>query len=70
MRHVDEYRDPVAVDALARSIRRTARRPWTLMEVCGGQTHSILKFGLDELLPDPKAVRREGERHQRDLLRK
>src|SRR5512134_1794461 len=51
MRHVDEYRDPVAVEALARGIRATARHPWTLMEVCGGQTHSILKFGMDELLP-------------------
>lgn len=52
MRHVDEYRDPAAVEALALRIRRTVRAPWTLMEVCGGQTHSILKFGLDELLPE------------------
>jgi len=51
MRHVDEYRDPAAVDAVVRSIRATLTRPWTLMEVCGGQTHSILKFGMDELLP-------------------
>ena len=40
------------MQALARSIRELARRPWTLMEVCGGQTHSILRFGLDELLPE------------------
>jgi len=51
MRHVDEYRDPAAVDSVVRRIREEARHPWTLMEVCGGQTHSILKFGLDELLP-------------------
>jgi hydrogenase expression/formation protein HypD len=51
MRYVDEYRDPAAVEAVTRQIRQVARRPWTLMEVCGGQTHSILKFGLDELLP-------------------
>jgi hydrogenase expression/formation protein HypD len=51
MRHVDEYRDPDAVKAVARQIHETARNPWTLMEVCGGQTHSILKFGLDQLLP-------------------
>jgi hydrogenase expression/formation protein HypD len=51
MRHVDEYREPAAVDAVVRRIRSTVSRPWTLMEVCGGQTHSILKFGLDELLP-------------------
>jgi hydrogenase expression/formation protein HypD len=51
MRHVDEYRDPAAVEAVVTRIREQARRQWTLMEVCGGQTHSILKFGLDELLP-------------------
>jgi hydrogenase expression/formation protein HypD len=52
MRHVDEYRDPAAVRAVVDRIRATVTRPWTLMEVCGGQTHSILKFGMDELLPD------------------
>src|SRR5271169_1000459 len=52
MRHVDEYRDPGSVDAIVRRIHDEVRRPWTLMEVCGGQTHSILKFGLDELLPE------------------
>ena len=52
MRHVDEYRDPAAVEAVVRRIHATATRPWTLMEVCGGQTHSILKFGMDELLPE------------------
>jgi hydrogenase expression/formation protein HypD len=51
MRHVDEYRDPASVQAVTRQIHAAATRPWTLMEVCGGQTHSILKFGLDELLP-------------------
>jgi len=52
MRHVDEYRDPAAVEAVVRRIHATVTRPWTLMEVCGGQTHSILKFGMDELLPE------------------
>ena len=51
MRHLDEYRDAAAVRALLRELHEAARRPWTLMEVCGGQTHSILKFGLDALLP-------------------
>jgi len=51
MRHVDEYRDPEAVHALLRALAARQTRPWTLMEVCGGQTHSILKFGLDQLLP-------------------
>jgi hydrogenase expression/formation protein HypD len=55
MRHVDEYRDPLAVAAVVKSIHASVTRPWTLMEVCGGQTHSILKFGMDELLP--KALR-------------
>ncbi len=52
MRHLDEYRDPAAVRALLAAIERTVTRSWSLMEVCGGQTHSILKFGLDELLSD------------------
>ena len=51
MRHLDEYRDPAAVRVVLRQIEATAQHPWTIMEVCGGQTHSILKFGLDELLP-------------------
>ena len=52
MRHVDEYRDAAAIASVVRRIRETATRRWTLMEVCGGQTHSILKFGIDELLPE------------------
>jgi len=51
MKFIDEYRDADAARALAKRIRETVTKPWTLMEVCGGQTHSILKFGLDELLP-------------------
>ncbi len=52
MRHVDEYRDAQAIASVVRRIRDAATRRWALMEVCGGQTHSILKFGMDELLPD------------------
>jgi hydrogenase expression/formation protein HypD len=52
MRHVDEYRDAAAIAGVVRRIRATASRRWALMEVCGGQTHSILKFGMDELLPE------------------
>jgi hydrogenase expression/formation protein HypD len=48
---IDEYRDAEACRALADAIARAVTRPWTLMEVCGGQTHSILKFGIDQLLP-------------------
>ncbi|HVB15954.1 MAG TPA: hydrogenase formation protein HypD [Stellaceae bacterium] len=51
MKYRDEYRDPEAARRLADAIARTVTRPWTLMEVCGGQTHAIVRFGLDELLP-------------------
>jgi len=51
MKFLDEYREPGAAGQLARAIRRTVRRPWTLMEVCGGQTHTIVKSGLMDLLP-------------------
>jgi hydrogenase expression/formation protein HypD len=52
MRYVDEYRDGAAVREAAAAIASVGTRPWTLMEICGGQTHSILKFGLDQLLPE------------------
>ncbi len=51
MKFVDEYRDPRAVERLIGRIRATVTRPRVLMEVCGGQTHSILRYGLDQLLP-------------------
>ncbi len=52
MKYVDEYRDAALVHKLAAAIRRIATRPWTIMEICGGQTYAIVKFGLDELLPE------------------
>jgi hydrogenase expression/formation protein HypD len=51
MKFMDEYRDRETVAQAAAAIRRTVRRSWTLMEVCGGQTHTILKSGLLDLLP-------------------
>jgi len=51
MRYRDEYRDPAAARGLAAAIARTVTQPWTLMEVCGGQTHAIVRFSIDELLP-------------------
>jgi hydrogenase expression/formation protein HypD len=51
MKYVDEYRDAALVHKLAAAIARITTRPWTIMEICGGQTHAIVKFGLDELLP-------------------
>ncbi len=50
MKYLDEFRDPSAAKALVDTIRRTATRPWTVMEVCGGQTHSIIRNGIDQLL--------------------
>lgn len=52
MKYMDEYRDRDGIRRLADSIRRIATRPHAIMEICGGQTHSIIRFGLDQLLPD------------------
>ena len=51
MKYLDEYCDGAIAGKVADEIRRTVTRPWVLMEVCGGQTHSIVKYGLDALLP-------------------
>ncbi len=51
MKYVDEYRGAQEAQTYARAIARLTTRPWTIMEVCGGQTHAIVKFGIDELLP-------------------
>ncbi|MBI3205234.1 MAG: hydrogenase formation protein HypD [Myxococcales bacterium] len=52
MKLVDEFRDPALARRCAESIARAVTRPWRIMEVCGGQTHSIVRFGIDQLLPD------------------
>jgi hydrogenase expression/formation protein HypD len=51
MRFIDEYRDPALARALAAAIRQRVTRAWTLMEICGGQTHTLVRYGIDELLP-------------------
>ena len=51
MKFLDEYRDGDLAQKLAAEIHRVTTKPWTIMEVCGGQTHAIVKFGIDELLP-------------------
>lgn len=51
MKFVDEYRDGDVVKRLRDAIHAAATKPWVIMEVCGGQTHSIVRYGLDELLP-------------------
>jgi len=52
VKYVDEYRDAAGTRAFLDAIRRRVTRPWTLMEICGGQTHTIIKSGLDRMLPD------------------
>lgn len=51
MKYLDEYRDAAIAHALAGRIRARVTRPWVIMEICGGQTHSIMRYGLEELLP-------------------
>jgi hydrogenase expression/formation protein HypD len=51
VKFLDEYRDADLTRKLLADIQKTVTRPWTLMEVCGGQTHSIIKSGLDRMLP-------------------
>jgi hydrogenase expression/formation protein HypD len=52
MKYLDEYRGEEAVSRMADLIHRLVRRRWVIMEVCGGQTHTIVKYGIDELLPE------------------
>ena len=51
MRFVDEYRDAEQAEKLLAAIRKVITRPWTIMEICGGQTHTLIKFGIDHMLP-------------------
>ena len=52
MKYLDEFNDPELAAALLDEIADVTTRPWTIMEVCGGQTHSIIRNGIDQLLPD------------------
>ena len=52
MRYLTEYRDPALARSLIQEIRRTATRRWPMMEVCGGQTHTIVRQGINGLLSD------------------
>ncbi|HWQ84442.1 MAG TPA: hydrogenase formation protein HypD [Anaerolineales bacterium] len=51
MKYLDEYRDARLVHKVMDELRRTITRPWVIMEICGGQTHAILRYGLEQLLP-------------------
>ncbi len=56
MKYIDEYRDAEGAARFAREIAKTVTRPWKIMEVCGGQTHAIIRFGIEELLPKEVAL--------------
>jgi hydrogenase expression/formation protein HypD len=51
MKYLDEYRNEALAQNVVNQIRRVVTRPWVLMEVCGGQTHTIVKYGIDHLIP-------------------
>lgn len=52
MKFRDEFRDADAAKACLRAIKEITTRPWSIMEICGGQTHAIVRYGIDQLLPD------------------
>jgi hydrogenase expression/formation protein HypD len=52
MKYLSEYRDPELAEEFIKEIHRITTKPWTLMEICGGQTHSLVKNGILEMLPD------------------
>ena len=60
MKYLDEYRDEAVARKIVAEIRRLITRPWVLMEVCGGQTHSIVKYGIDHLIPEVELVHGPG----------
>jgi hydrogenase expression/formation protein HypD len=52
VKYLDEFADPELAETLLTRIRAATTRPWSIMEVCGGQTHSIIRHGIDQLLPE------------------
>ena len=51
MNFLDEFRDAKIIHRVVGEIHRTVTRPWVIMEICGGQTHAIMRYGLDQILP-------------------
>jgi hydrogenase expression/formation protein HypD len=51
MKYIDEYRDSKIAQALVQKLAGQVTRPWVLMEICGGQTHTLMRYGIDELIP-------------------
>jgi hydrogenase expression/formation protein HypD len=56
VKYLDEYRDPALARKLSEKIFSVVTRPWTIMEICGGQTHSIVKSGIEQLIPDSISI--------------
>ncbi len=52
MRFIDEYRNEADAQRFVLAIRKLVTRPWAIMEICGGQTHTLIKFGIDRMLPE------------------
>lgn len=52
MKYIDEFRDPELARKTLAELKRTITQPWVVMEICGGQTHSIKRYGIDQLLPE------------------
>jgi hydrogenase expression/formation protein HypD len=52
MKYIDEYRNEADAQKFIQAIGKAVTHPWTIMEICGGQTHTLIKFGIDRLLPD------------------
>lgn len=52
MKYIDEYRNKEQVESLVHAIRRLVTKPWHIMEICGGQTHAIARYRLEEMLPE------------------
>ena len=51
MKYLDEFRNGEIAQRMAREIRQATTQPWKIMEICGGQTHSIIRNGIDQMLP-------------------
>src|SRR6478609_8019804 len=60
MKYIDEFNDPELAQRLVDDINATTTRTWSLMEVCGGQTHSIIRHGIDQLIPEVELIHGPG----------
>ena len=52
MKYIDEYRDLKTAKEYSAAIDKITSKQWSIMEICGGQTHSIIKYGIDKIIPD------------------